>query len=73
MLDEIFYRWSYGVLLFEMFSFGEVPYALMQTSELREFLESGKRLSQPEYCPTEMYDCKFEIPKLQSDSARDQV
>uniref|UniRef100_A0A1I8EG35 Protein kinase domain-containing protein n=1 Tax=Wuchereria bancrofti TaxID=6293 RepID=A0A1I8EG35_WUCBA len=47
--------WSYGILLYEIFSFGEVPYALLQTTEILDFLNSGARLSQPQYCPANIY------------------
>uniref|UniRef100_A0A915PKG8 receptor protein-tyrosine kinase n=1 Tax=Setaria digitata TaxID=48799 RepID=A0A915PKG8_9BILA len=47
--------WSYGVLLYEIFSFGDVPYALVQTTEILNFLDSGARLSRPEYCPIDIY------------------
>uniref|UniRef100_A0A1I7V4I5 Protein kinase domain-containing protein n=1 Tax=Caenorhabditis tropicalis TaxID=1561998 RepID=A0A1I7V4I5_9PELO len=58
--------WSYGVLLWELFSLGEVPYAEVQTTELLQTHRSGKRLLKPEYCPEEIYDvmrsCWQELP-----------
>jgi serine/threonine protein kinase len=36
--------WSFGVLIFEMFSFGRVPYAGLNNDELVGFLENGHRL-----------------------------
>ncbi|CAI2357917.1 unnamed protein product [Caenorhabditis sp. 36 PRJEB53466] len=48
--------WSYGVLLWELFSLGEVPYAEVQTTELLQTHRSGKRLLQPEWCPDEIYE-----------------
>ncbi|CAG9530330.1 unnamed protein product [Cercopithifilaria johnstoni] len=47
--------WSYGVLLYEVFSFGEVPYAPLQATEILDFLNSGARLRQPQYCPINVY------------------
>ncbi|EFO21975.2 TK/KIN6 protein kinase [Loa loa] len=47
--------WSYGVLLYEVFSFGQVPYAFLQTTEILKFLNSGARLNQPQYCPINIY------------------
>ncbi len=41
------YRWSYGVLLYEIFSLGETPYASVQQNEMIEYLDSGNRLPQP--------------------------
>lgn len=46
--------WSYGVLLWELFSLGEVPYGGIQTTELLEYLERDHRLEQPALCPDEM-------------------
>ncbi|CAO4386651.1 unnamed protein product [Caenorhabditis nigoni] len=58
--------WSYGVLLWELFSLGEVPYAEVQTTELLTTHRSGKRLLKPDYCPDEIYDvmrsCWQELP-----------
>uniref|UniRef100_A0A914E1I0 receptor protein-tyrosine kinase n=1 Tax=Acrobeloides nanus TaxID=290746 RepID=A0A914E1I0_9BILA len=36
--------WSFGVLIYEMFSFGRVPYADLSDDELMGFLENGHRL-----------------------------
>ncbi|CCD69024.2 Protein kinase domain-containing protein [Caenorhabditis elegans] len=58
--------WSYGVLLWELFSLGEVPYGEVQTTELLQTHRSGKRLLKPEWCPEEIYDvmrlCWQELP-----------
>jgi serine/threonine protein kinase len=47
--------WSYAVLLYELFSLGEVPYFGMDNSEILAFLEEEKRLRKPELCPDEMH------------------
>ncbi|XP_033109429.1 uncharacterized protein LOC117110746 [Anneissia japonica] len=48
--------WSFGVVLFEIFTFCDPPYALIPSlSALVEMLESGKRMSQPEHCPDAVY------------------
>lgn len=47
--------WSYGVTLWEMFSLGETPYGDMLGSEAVNLIEDGKRLSQPTYCPDNVY------------------
>jgi hypothetical protein len=41
-------------LLFELFSFGQMPYAGMENAEILPFLQEGKRLDRPEYCIDEM-------------------
>lgn len=46
--------WSFGVLLFEIFSMGDVPYPTIQQVDMLEHLLAGGRLSQPLKCPNEM-------------------
>ncbi|KAH7698298.1 TK/KIN6 protein kinase, partial [Aphelenchoides avenae] len=46
--------WSYGVLLFEIFSAGAVPYSDKHPIELPGFLAAGKRLERPVLCPIEV-------------------
>jgi hypothetical protein len=48
------FRWSYAVLLYELFSFGEIPYAGHGNGDVLPFLESGKRLQKTDYCTNEM-------------------
>ena len=51
-----FFSWSFGVLLYELFTMGETPYSTVQPADMIEYLESGHRLPKPEpLCPTEMY------------------
>ncbi|XP_049874741.1 tyrosine-protein kinase Shark [Pectinophora gossypiella] len=47
--------WSYGITLWEMFSFGKQPYGDMRGIEAIQIVESGKRLERPEDCPDEIY------------------
>ena len=39
--------WAFGVLMYEMFTFGTVPYETMNNDELVIFLQSGARLECP--------------------------
>uniref|UniRef100_A0A669EW79 receptor protein-tyrosine kinase n=1 Tax=Oreochromis niloticus TaxID=8128 RepID=A0A669EW79_ORENI len=49
--------WSYGILLWEIFSLGNSPYPGMQVgSAFYRMIQEGHRMSRPEYAPTEMYD-----------------
>lgn len=48
------FRWSFGVLLYEVFSCGALPYAQVSQGQLLEFLDSEQRLEQPELCLVEM-------------------
>lgn len=36
--------WSFGVLIFETFTLGKVPYAMMNNNEMLDFLLAGNRL-----------------------------
>ncbi|GBP11044.1 Tyrosine-protein kinase HTK16 [Eumeta japonica] len=47
--------WSYGVTLWEMFSYGKQPYGDMRGSEAIQLVEEGKRLERPLNCPDEIY------------------
>merc|ERR1719494_326734 len=58
--------WSYGILLWEVFTLGGSPYPGLPAEELLDFLQSGKRMPCPQHCPVEMYtimrDCWLEQP-----------
>lgn len=47
--------WSFGVTLWEMFSFGQQPYGDMKGIEVTELVMRGERLQQPERCPDDVY------------------
>ncbi|KAG8126891.1 hypothetical protein E2320_021932 [Naja naja] len=47
--------WSYGVTMWEAFSYGQKPYKRMKGPEVMAFLEEGKRMECPSSCPEEMY------------------
>ena len=47
--------WSYGVLLWELWTRGAMPYENVLNSELIHYLKMDQRLSKPEYCPNVVY------------------
>uniref|UniRef100_A0A8D0ERW6 Tyrosine-protein kinase n=1 Tax=Strix occidentalis caurina TaxID=311401 RepID=A0A8D0ERW6_STROC len=47
--------WSFGILLWEAFSLGAVPYTNLSNQQTREAVEQGVRLDPPEQCPEEVY------------------
>lgn len=50
------FRWSYGVLLYEIFSSGTTPFADIETAaDLLVFLDSQRRLKRPPQCSAEVY------------------
>ena len=54
--------WSYGVLLFEIFSLGAKPYAELQSnSEIMERVKNGHRLAKPPRAPIAIYQLMVDI------------
>lgn len=50
------HRWSYGILLWEIFTLGGVPYpSLANPENLYEILLSGYRMKKPTNCSDDMY------------------
>ncbi|XP_026725996.1 tyrosine-protein kinase Fer isoform X2 [Trichoplusia ni] len=47
--------WSYGVLMWEIFSKGDTPYAGMSNSRAREKIDTGYRMPAPEGCMEDVY------------------
>ncbi|XP_065188414.1 fibroblast growth factor receptor-like [Sycon ciliatum] len=48
--------WSFGVLVWEVLTCGEVPYSDVENWLLPAVLQSGKRLMKPLCCPHDVYD-----------------
>ncbi|CAH1182641.1 unnamed protein product [Phyllotreta striolata] len=49
--------WSFGIVLWELFSLGRTPYPGMEADErLYHKLVDGYRLESPQYAPNDMYD-----------------
>eukprot|EP00800_Vazella_pourtalesii_P004533 TRINITY_DN151_c0_g2_i1.p1 TRINITY_DN151_c0_g2~~TRINITY_DN151_c0_g2_i1.p1 ORF type:complete len:700 (+),score=133.78 TRINITY_DN151_c0_g2_i1:84-2183(+) len=52
--------WSYGILLWELFTGGNTPYKSFPTHQLMlEQILKGYRLEQPPTCPNHIYDIMF--------------
>jgi hypothetical protein len=47
--------WSFGVLLWELFSYATVPYTTMTNEQVAEAVMKGYRLPSPDQCPPEVY------------------
>ncbi|XP_064420646.1 protein-tyrosine kinase 6 [Latimeria chalumnae] len=48
--------WSFGVLLYEVVTYGGVPYPGMQASEVFRQVSRGYQMPRPTACPTKVYD-----------------
>lgn len=48
--------WSFGVVLWEIFSFGIQPYYTMSNEEVVQHVRDGNVMSCPDNCPRELYD-----------------
>ncbi|KAM8939285.1 LOW QUALITY PROTEIN: tyrosine-protein kinase ZAP-70 [Pelodytes ibericus] len=47
--------WSYGITMWEAFSYGQKPYKKLKGTEVLNFIEKDERLPCPTNCPKEMY------------------
>lgn len=48
--------WAFGILLWELATYGMSPYPGVDLSQVYEMLESGYRMPCPDGCPQEVYD-----------------
>lgn len=49
------FRWSYGILLYEIITFGSSPYpTLDRLDTILPILKSGYRMPRPKYCSEEL-------------------
>uniref|UniRef100_A0A8B9FHT3 Tyrosine-protein kinase n=1 Tax=Amazona collaria TaxID=241587 RepID=A0A8B9FHT3_9PSIT len=52
--------WSYGILLYEVFTYGQIPYEGMTNQETVRQITRGYRLPRPSSCPPEIYGIMLE-------------
>ncbi|KAF1753356.1 hypothetical protein GCK72_019912 [Caenorhabditis remanei] len=48
--------WSFGVCMYELFTLGKTPYEDLKGMLVLDYLKSGGRLSEPEYCHPKIYE-----------------
>ncbi|XP_073532013.1 proto-oncogene tyrosine-protein kinase ROS isoform X2 [Phyllobates terribilis] len=48
--------WSFGVILWELFSLGQQPYQGYSNMEVLHFVRSGQRMDSPDNCPDDMWN-----------------
>jgi len=56
--------WSFGVLLWEIYSYGRVPYPRLPLAEVVKQVEEGFRMEQPDGCHSKMYDIMRQVSIL---------
>ncbi|XP_071128439.1 hepatocyte growth factor receptor-like isoform X3 [Mytilus edulis] len=58
--------WSFGIVLWELLTRGVTPYPDVESKNIRDYLNSGKRLKKPRQCPESLYllmlQCWTETP-----------
>ncbi|KAE8588289.1 hypothetical protein XENTR_v10022448 [Xenopus tropicalis] len=48
--------WSFGVVLWEIFTYGKQPWYQLSNTEAIECITQGRQLERPRTCPTEVYN-----------------
>ncbi|XP_053919940.1 tyrosine-protein kinase FRK isoform X2 [Cuculus canorus] len=59
--------WSFGILLFEIITYGKMPYAGMPGHQVIQMLDKGYRLPQPETCPMPFYQLMLQCWSAEAD------
>ena len=47
--------WSFGILLWEIYSFGRVPYPRIPLGDVVKHVENGYQMEAPEGCPAQVF------------------
>lgn len=50
------FSWSFGILLWEVFTLGGSPYPGLPTEDLFSYLQDGRRMERPDLCPVDVYE-----------------
>nr|XP_057924373.1 tyrosine-protein kinase Lyn isoform X1 [Doryrhamphus excisus] len=59
--------WSFGVLLYEIITFGKMPYPGMTKAEVMSSVQHGYRMPCPQNCPSELYHIMMSCWKSKPD------
>ena len=62
------FRWSFGVLLYEMFTVGGTPYHDLQVQQVIQFVTDGNRMTKSRDIPHSIYDIML---RCWDDNAKD--
>lgn len=67
---------AFGVLLWEIATYGMSPYPGIDLSQVYDLLEKGYRMEQPEGCPPKVYElmraCEYHLPAVGQSRGRGQ-
>ena len=55
--------WSFGILLYELITYGRFPYPGMNNAQVKEALQTGYRMPCPMGCPEQLYEIMRECWK----------
>ena len=55
--------WSFGILLWEIYSFGRVPYPRIPLNDVVEHVENGYQMEAPEGCPAQVFNIMKDVSK----------
>ncbi|XP_061176438.1 uncharacterized protein LOC133185319 [Saccostrea echinata] len=70
-LDGIFTSktdvWAFGVVLWELFSMGHVPYPGKSNGEVMKYVKGGGRLEKPPLCPYQIYGLMLRCWQVDAD------
>ena len=50
------FRWSYGVLLYEIFTMGGIPYPNLKVQQVIQFVSQGNRMKKTREIPLSVYE-----------------
>uniref|UniRef100_A0A0M3HJ39 Protein kinase domain-containing protein n=1 Tax=Ascaris lumbricoides TaxID=6252 RepID=A0A0M3HJ39_ASCLU len=53
---ELNFRWSFGILMFEIITLGGSPYPGVQPDDMMDHLDAGERMEKPDNCPDNFYE-----------------
>jgi c-src tyrosine kinase len=59
--------WSFGILLWEIYSFGRVPYPRIPLNDVVEHVENGYQMEAPEGCPAQVFNIMKDAWNLDAD------
>ena len=60
--------WSFGIFLFEVITFGRIPYPGIHNKHVVEKIKEGYRMPKPQDCPSGLYDIMLECWKMDPES-----